>query len=391
MIITSRKSGLPRPKAKAKTAPKGRPKDSFAPREQVWTPSKPKSFPAAKAEPADDFTHLFKQKQGWTGADGTYSVPMPDGSTTWLFSDTFWGRVTGDGRRDAGWLFLNNTVASQNEPGALKFLHGGQPGQPQTVFTPPDKIGWFWLHDGLADESGKLTVMLGQFDKTPEGGALGFEAVGAWLAEMEMSTEGPRVTKYQKLPHFQEAGPGQPAIFFGSAMMREKDYTYVYGVADHAHTKDSLLARVKPGRLSQAKEWEFFDGESWTQNMDEAKPIADDVSVEYSVHKSKLGDYVMVAQRGGASADVQVRRSPRPEGPWSEPETVWTAPEHQGSDMTYNAKAHPELSDERGLLVSYNVNTVDGERNLNVADIYRPRFIRVKDQSLLPNQEPKPR
>ena len=63
---------------------------------------------------------------------------------------------------------------------------------------------------------------------------------------------------------------------------------------------------------------------------------------------------------------------------------MWSAPEQNSTDIAYNAKAHPELSDESGLLVSYNMNTLDWERNLSDADIYRPRFIRVTDPELLP-------
>src|SRR5207244_1521048 len=39
------------------------------------------------------FTAYGNTGEGWTGADGTYSVPLPDGRTAWLFSDTFLGPV----------------------------------------------------------------------------------------------------------------------------------------------------------------------------------------------------------------------------------------------------------------------------------------------------------
>ena len=41
------------------------------------------------------------------------------------------------------------------------------------------------------------------------------------------------------------------------------------------------------------------------------------------------------------------------------------------------AKAHTALSDHRGLLISYNVNSFNVNESLVNADIYRPRFIRV--------------
>ena len=45
----------------------------------------------------------------------------------------------------------------------------------------------------------------------------------------------------------------------------------------------------------------------------------------------------------------------------------------------YNAKAHPHLSRPGELLISYNVNTFDFWGDFfRDADIYRPRFIRLK-------------
>ena len=337
-----------------------------------------------RVERATDSDALFNRRSGWAGADGAYSVPMPDGSTLWLFSDTFWGDVNDDGSRGDGTAFVNNTVGHQDSTGNVRFYHGGGDGKPKSVLTPPDGKGWFWQHDAVVDASGKISVLLGQFDRTPGGGALGFKAIGSWLAEMEMGQDGPEVSKYLKLPHFQEATDGKPSIFFGSAVLKEESYQYVYGVADHAFTKDALLARVKSDDLNQAESWEFFDGEGWSSDFGDAKPVAKGVSVEHSVHRTANGEYAMVAQ---VDNKIQVRRAPSPEGPWSEPENVWTTPEQVDSDMTYNAKAHPELSDNRGLLISYNVNTMDWDRNLGVAEVYRPRFIRLSDPNLLPKAE----
>ena len=42
---------------------------------------------------------------------------------------------------------------------------------------------------------------------------------------------------------------------------------------------------------------------------------------------------------------------------------------------TYNAKAHPHLSEEGSLLISYNVNVINGDA-VNTTD-YHPRFIKL--------------
>jgi len=43
------------------------------------------------------------------------------------------------------------------------------------------------------------------------------------------------------------------------------------------------------------------------------------------------------------------------------------------------SKAHPHLSKPDELLVSYNVNTISFDMHLRKGDIYRPRFISLRD------------
>jgi hypothetical protein len=57
----------------------------------------------------------------------------------------------------------------------------------------------------------------------------------------------------------------------------------------------------------------------------------------------------------------------------------------EGQDiMTYNAKAHPHLSNDEELLVTYNVNSSSLAANTNNADIYHPRWIRLRE--IVPSQ-----
>ena len=65
---------------------------------------------SAQVERSPEFEDLFDRKQGWTGADGTYSVPF-NGGTMWLFSDTFFGRVLDGSRVDT--QMLNNSMILQ--------------------------------------------------------------------------------------------------------------------------------------------------------------------------------------------------------------------------------------------------------------------------------------
>ena len=80
------------------------------------------------------------------------------------------------------------------------------------------------------------------------------------------------------------------------------------------------------------------------------------------------------------------RVADQPWGPWSEPVELWTCPEpaRQKGYFAYAGKAHPELSPDDELLVTYAVNSFQFSDLFNDATLYRPRFIKVKLAPLAP-------
>src|SRR5688500_6001921 len=73
---------------------------------------------SATATP-DGMTTLYHMRcgPGWTGADATYSVKLPNGNVAWLFSDTFVGRVAPNGSRaqsGSSRFLTGNTMIVQN-------------------------------------------------------------------------------------------------------------------------------------------------------------------------------------------------------------------------------------------------------------------------------------
>lgn len=324
---------------------------------------------------AGSLEQTFQRSQGWTGADGTYSISLGPGQTLWGFSDTFFGEVV-DGRRAEPFRFVNNSLVHQRGED-FTFLKA-------PVFTPPDKNGWFWLFDGVKEDD--LEILLGQFEKFGEG-AFGFRQSGLWWARFVLTpgTFEPRVLEYAKLPFF-EAENGV-LVTFGSALLQTPTWTYVYGIREQDGQRSALVARVPRGLLGQPGAWRFFNGDEWVTEISRARPLFSGASVEYSVHQGRSGEFVYLSNdEGGMSSRIVVRRAPTPSGPWGEPETIAMAPEHEGEVFAYNAKAHPEASPSDALLVSYNVNTTNLERVVEDANIYRPRFLLWKpsNSGLLP-------
>ena len=75
-----------------------------------------------------------------------------------------------------------------------------------------------------------------------------------------------------------------------------------------------------------------------------------------------------------------MRLAPRPEGPWSEPRTVYSVPDLSRSPQyfSYAGKAHPELATRpNDLVITYAVNSSDFGDHFRDEDLYWPRFIRV--------------
>ncbi len=327
---------------------------------------------------ATRYNQTFLRTEGWTGADGTYSVPLSDGSTLWSFSDTFFGEVV-DGRRTDPFRFVNNSLVLEDGE-EFHFLKA-------PVFTPPDREGWFWLFDGVEDAG--TEYLLGQFISDGSG-AFGFRQTGLWWSRLRVDRDPlrVRVEEYRKLPFFHS--DSEALQCFGSALMVDPPWIYVYGFHDSDSDRRALLARTPMGTLGEAGCWRFFDGDSWVRDPNEAKALFSGASVEYSVHKTRSGDYFYVSNdEGGMSRRIVARTAPRPEGPWSEPFLVGEAPEHEGTVFAYNAKAHPEASPPNALLISYNLNTTDLDQVVEEADIYRPRFLlwSPPDTSLLPVRE----
>jgi hypothetical protein len=94
----------------------------------------------------------------------------------------------------------------------------------------------------------------------------------------------------------------------------------------------------------------------------------------------------MVQSEPMLGSRIFVRTAPQPEGPWSEPKAVYKAPEPERdkSYFAYAAKGHLSLSRPGELLISYVVNSHDFNKMFNDASIYRPRFITVKLDDVLP-------
>lgn len=361
-----------------------------------------------KVEKATDWNALFDRTTGWTGADGIYAIPLSgtdvyqgnlSGSTLFVFSDTFIGDVDSEGHRLSGSTLVNNTLAklegADADPNAIKFVYmHDDKGKPQAVFkpeTPDSQPGeWYWLMDGVSVND--YVHVFGLRMKEGDGGVFNFAVAGVALLSAPVYSTTPLQDATQvDTPLFFNPEDGRGEIILGAAVMAntlqsgnpEPDgYIYVYGTQNDDFNKKLVAARVLADSFSDFRTWQYWDGNAWNSSIENIAPLTGRVSSELSVSPmlDGSGKYLLVFQKDTLSRQITIRIGDTPIGPWGKAIDIYTCPEPDlDKDIyTYNAKAHPHLSKPGELLISYNVNTFDFWDHFTYADIYRPRFIRIK-------------
>jgi hypothetical protein len=302
----------------------------------------------------------------WTGGDGTYSVRLPGGRVVWMFSDTFLGTVNPDGTRPGGTRMINNDYVIQRGDALVRTIHGGTTAAPTALIIPTD-ASWYWVSDATV-EGDRLRQFVSKFQRTGPGG-WDWEWTGTDIASF--SVPGLDLLTIDPVP---AAGNG---VDYGAALLEGQDHTYVYGVEDLPSAKYLHLARAAAG--SVLGPWSYWNGSGWSSNPDASARIKAGVSNSFSVLRVGRA-YALLTQDSTVpfGSEIVAYFSCSPQGPWGHRTHLYTTPESGGDLYTYNALAHPELTNQSGALVSYNVNTFDGSQHLADVTIYRPRFIRVK-------------
>ncbi|MBI1226631.1 MAG: DUF5005 domain-containing protein [Bacteroidetes bacterium] len=308
---------------------------------------------------AVDFNQLFTRYSGWTGGDATYSVPLPDGRTLWMFGDSFIGTVNPNRTRPNSPFKRNAFVVQDGDE--MTTLTGGA-----TAFVEPAEAGWwYWPGHGIS-HGDTLQVILFGFKSTGS---------GAWdfaYASVDIATF--------SLPDFQllsiERKITDPPTNYGAAILQDDGYLYLYGSEKQGFSKFLHTARVPGDNLNG--EWEYFDGTGWTTDPSQSARHFANVSDEFAVFKS--GDrYYLLTQHHILGGEIYLYDSDNPVSGFSNKKLLYCTPQTGvNGQFTYNAFAHPQFSQGGELLVSYNVNTNNFADLFKNADTYRPFFVRVK-------------
>ena len=297
---------------------------------------------------------------GWVGGDSTYSVPLPDDRTLWLFSDSLIGAVERGGDPAPGMAMVHNALVAEDDEGSLStIVRDG----PESFFPDPSETSYYWVQDAKV-ENGELVVLLSLTRQVDEHG---FEWVRNTIGRVSL----PEL----EVTSIDEGGFDGP-VAWGAGLMSTPTHTWVYGIEDLESEKHLHLARVPAGSLTDRSAWEYRTEGGWSDDPEDSARLASGVANELSVTPFADG-YLMI------SSDTSEPFSPKinawtacsPTGPWVDPQTIYETPETGGQHFTYNAHGHPELSEDGELLISYNVNTFDFDELMSTPTLYRPKFI----------------
>jgi hypothetical protein len=354
---------------------------------------------------ASEWSALLKRDKGWFGGDGIYTIPLngaegrqagPRDKILFIFSDSMIGEIK-DGAMQPGYKMIHNAVAilDGNKPLADKmkfYWDTDAKGQPESLFIPKtpqtDSTDYYWLGDGFVNEANHATYIFGYRVRNVSSGAFGFREVGNTLIKIPAGSKPPYRNLKQMDTHLYLLEGKDDIGSFGAGVYvntkaagapKPDGYIYTYGVRGVA--KNLMAARVLPADFENMSKWTFWDGANWVNDIARAANITDGVSNELSLSALPDGRYALVFQHGGMSTTVGMRIGASPVGPFGPIIKLWDCKPDliEKTFVVYNAKAHPSLSAPGELIISYNINSVEFIKDLNVhPNLYRPRFIRVK-------------
>lgn len=329
---------------------------------------------------------------GWTGADSTYSVQLPNnGGRLWLFSDTFLGPVNSDGSRPTTAPFIRNSFVHEYAFTVADTYYDGSYSTSSGVVPHPTPGYWYWVGQGTISGS-QLQVPLHEWrtQDTNGDGDTNDPFDFAWssnkLARFNL-TDLRHATSVVSLP-------SASGVQWGSWVQKHGGYTYIYGTEDLGLAKYMRLARVSGSSLTGT--WSYYaGGSSWVSNENSAVRLGlgtttYGVSNEFSVHRLGTHLWVLItmdttvaSENGGnLSDDIVAYFSCSPKGPFVAKTFLYDTPETQAPPglWTYNPHSHPEFitSGNPGqLTISYNVNSGTASDLYDDVNSYRPRFITV--------------
>jgi hypothetical protein len=334
----------------------------------------PPEFPTATVAPHLDSLFANQRGPGWLAGDATYSTALPKGQEAFVFSDTLVGRA----RRD-GAAVVTGVAHNSEMTGTMPHLVGdlrGTYSSPKALIPGPHGSNLSWQVASTYMEKGQQLVFVNQFAAV-RGSPFDVYTGRSGIAVMSLSSGKPTLKALKPLRT-------DAVTQWGNALTRSGGFDYVYGISMNSAEdwfSGMKVARVAVGQSLDLDAWRYWNGYDWVAGERNAIASSDIPSLTGVIPLAHGSGYMGIGIDGsaGQTMTVDVTFSCSPTGPWGPPASVYDIPEttHYPDELAYIATFHPELS-KRTLVVSYNVNSLDGISALERNDHqYQPRFIEL--------------
>lgn len=297
----------------------------------------------------------------WLGADVATSIKVNGSYYVWLFGDTILGSLQG-GNRDYS-VFIHNTVGvarrnKKEEFGDIDKYYRKSDGQILPIFSLDKPGTFYWPLVGTMLDSSLLVAA----DRvaTKESGS--FKILGTGLFTVTNPLSPPNRWNYEV-----NYIPKKNKITWGSAIVKQKDFVYIFGQRGTGVGSRTVLARLRVSDVKDADpaSWEYWGKEGWSAKQNPSSiPGLPGISETTIQRNSFLGWYSL--QIPPLSYDVHLYTANKITGPWKDQGVVYEIPAPWDNSKTdegkpifiaYAAKSHPELADSDNQIVfTYNVN-----------------------------------
>jgi len=342
------------------------------------------------------FNELFSPDSGGiTGADGLFSILLPDGRSVFLTGDCFLGKVINN-RRDEGTKMLNNSmvVISKDRSEAIA-LYNGTYDQPESLFVPRQEeeiFHWYWPGHGFVSDSILYVFALNMYNDpdlvVPSEKEPDQQDEVDKLAENQwtFAVDGVDLLRFS-LPDLQYMGSDSIVstydldIHLGNCVLRDGGHIYFYGTRNDPDGSHIYVARTEIGDMPYHQNWEYFNGHHWSEDHHEARPMKLDISVSEQFSIFRIQDRYVLLTHKKSTPDIYTFTSGEPYRDFGSKTFIYRSPDPEadetGNLSAYNALAHTQYTDRNMLLVSYCVNSLRVRDVFENANNYRGRFIRV--------------
>jgi len=254
---------------------------------------------------------------------------------------------------------------------------------------------YYWMGDTFV--GGSMLYNFALKIDTVSLGAWGFSQVGVDLVSYEIKNN---AIDYSTLRHINDTQKrlcdtsGSAKWHYGGAIfentveagaLNPDGCLYIYGYLDVSGGRHLIVSRIQADDAEDFSKIRYLMSDNtWADtlgNPSNLKRLASNIAPEISVSEIKTGadagKFALVYTQNTNGNTIILALSSALSGEFSDTKTVFVTdtPAAIGpmSIFAYNAKAHPAISNDRELFISYNVNGGDIVANAN---IYRPRIIR---------------